>query len=26
VDVLAANYFHDRFLNGVILRVTGRAD
>jgi hypothetical protein len=26
VDVLAANYFHDRFLNGVILRVTGRAE
>jgi len=26
VDVLAVNCFHDRFLNGVILRVTGRAD
>ena len=26
VDVLAVNCFHDRFLNGVILRVTGRAE
>jgi hypothetical protein len=26
VDVLAVNCFHDRFLNGVILRVTRRAD
>lgn len=26
VDVLAVNCFHDRFLNGVILRVTGRTD
>lgn len=26
VDVLAVNCFHDRDLNGVILRVTGRAD
>jgi PAS domain-containing protein len=26
VDVLAVNCFHDRLLNGVILRVTGRAD
>jgi hypothetical protein len=26
VDVLAVNCFHDHFLNGVILRVTGRAD
>jgi hypothetical protein len=26
VDVLAVNCFHDRHLNGVILRVTGRAE
>ena len=26
VDVLAVNCFDDRFLNGVILRVTGRAE